>query len=250
MLSKENYFQASVVAQAMVSLYRPSLQADGKWGSYSQAQYDSLSVTEKLRVRAALSAAFPGVSTDDLLAFRRLQKASAPRAETAQADTSGWVSLEALGPIIDRVTRETGASRNLLVDFLNLEARKRVVGGVTFYDPNAVNSLGYRGLGQFDAKGEAWARAAKFVKIGPFAESWRDPYQNLLATAGYIKANTLAIRSFGYTGPITGNIAYLMHNQGAKGAYSILTGERGVTGGQSKAAIAIVAAAKKDATQA
>jgi hypothetical protein len=153
------------------------------------------------------------------------------------------ISLNDFRGITDRVQSITGVSSKLLLDFAHLESPTILIGGVPHLNPHVVNALGYRGLFQFDRKGEAWATASRMAKAGhelpSFPTAWADPFYNTLAAAYYVLSNSAYIRAHGFRGEITMEVAYLMHNQGAGATLQILKGTRTVDTGQSLKAQAI-----------
>lgn len=164
----------------------------------------------------------------------------------------GWISAADMVPIIARVSIETGVSVEVIQKFLDLEAQTDTRGGLREYNRLAVNAQGFSGLFQFDGRGDAWRVSARHVTgLGPFHSSWRDAYQNTLAAAGYLLANTKTVRNgltvngfrYQFSGPITGNVAYLMHNQGALGMMQIVAGKKQPLGRQSPKAVAVANAA-------
>lgn len=161
--------------------------------------------------------------------------------------SSKYVSPSDMLSVITQVSAKSGVPGVVLQRFLDLEAARVIVDGQLFYVVDAKNSAGYVGLFQFDGRGNAWRAAARMGDLPDFSSNWADPYYNTLAAAYYLKANTVAIRTYGYKGAISGAIAYLMHNQGARGAYLILSGKRKIEGAQSAAATATIAEAIRDA---
>jgi len=262
-MSQESYRRASSVAQAVVGLFDDSLVVDGKWGSFSMRAYNGLSDSQRTLVDNALNGVSKGTKVKDLFDFRIASKESASKisVDTAPVDSDGrWVTASQMRTIIQKVSGMTSISEDILQKFLDLEAAVRFRDGGREYDRLAVNSLGYSGLFQFDKNGNAWSGAALSVKgLGPFNPSWKDAYQNTLAAAGYILTNTRAARKgitspkgggfFQYKGPITANIAYLMHNQGALGMMQIISGRKVLAGSQSDKAVSVARAAMADGKQ-
>lgn len=126
----------------------------------------------------------------------------------------------------------------------------------TYYDAKRgtydVRSKGiHKGPGQFERK--SWVDAFKaggaksVVDFGKFANTL---YFSLLATALYVKVNFFTAKRFQtefynihkrqFTGKITPVLAYLAHNQGARGAAKFLAGERNISN-QSDAVKALFA---------
>lgn len=249
-MSPNKYRQTSAAAQAVVGLYFPELVMDGKWGSFSQSTFDKLSPVQKTHVENVVSAIAPGETVKTLRNFRIAEKGkylSQTNSPIALQSDPRYISPAAMTDVINRVSGVSGVSATTLQKFLDLEAGKDKTN--TLYDMLSVNSGGYSGLFQFDGKGRAWTDARRFSNTLPpwDGQVWKDPYLSTLAAAFYVRVNTIAIRRLGYKGPITANIAYLMHNQGAGGAYSIITGQKKLVGKQSKFVPMIVAAAMQDA---
>lgn len=235
-MSKES--EAIVVAvkaaQLVMSKFRP-ITVDGYWGSFTQGTYGQLSPDQRFQVDGVLSNV-AGVTASGLFAQTRNSKASRDKvgfeAKQIARDvraTNGvkmgtLVSPSDMSDIIGKVSSKTGVSSATLQRFVDLEAARIVKNGVRYYDAGAVNSGGYRGLCQFDRAGAAWASASKMGDLPPFETSWADPMTAMLAAAYYVLFNTRVIRTLGYKGIVTGSIAYLMHNQGASGAYALLSG--------------------------
>jgi hypothetical protein len=145
-----------------------------------------------------------------------------------------------------------GVSTDLLMKFVVLESPIIRRGGVEYLYPKVVNSLGYSGLFQFDKRGEAWERCRVGIHVSalpPFSEAWSDPFYSALAAGRYARLNfSLLQEKFGYRGPLTVELAYLMHNQGASGAYNYLKGRKDLAGSQSEAAIQVAMIARAQAS--
>lgn len=266
MAATPNREYADVIRNAQVILKRskPDLKTDGYWGTFTNDAYANAPASDRMRVDAVLQA--HGVSATFLFARSRrlklsrdesyiLGKAEA-RAERGQitmnanesaksVSSDGWISVADMAGVLSRVSSATGIQTSVLQTFLELEQGAPKAKG---YNAQIVNSLGYSGLFQFDRKGEAWAVASRIIALPPFNPNWKDPYYNTLAAAAYLLANTKTIRRLGYKGPVTGNIAYLMHNQGAGGAYKIISGQGVTAGKQSGAANKVIAMARQEAS--
>jgi len=244
---------AAKAAQTYMGLVlKQPVKAWGHWGSYTHGLYMKLVPAQKAAVDQIV-ATF-GLNVDDLRATALLSKAQVATDTDNQQGASALIGKRyftngMMIPIILDVSRQSGVSSDVLQKFLDLEARVVKIGGVNHYDAWAVNSGGYRGLFQFDQGGAAWAGARRALPIlPPFSDAaWKDPKANVLAGAGYLLYNTGEIRRLGYKGPVTSNIAYLMHNQGARGAFEILRGSRTLRGSQSIQANLVAQAAIKDA---
>lgn len=242
----------------------PGLRTDGYWGTFTNNAYANAPVSVQMKVDAVLTA--HGLTAKSLYERSRRLKLSRDKAYIAgkaearaergqitansdeirkQTSTDGWISVAGMDDVIRRVSSASGVSTAVLQQFLELEQGAPKARG---YNAKIVNSLGYRGLFQFDRKGEAWAVASRIIALPPFNPNWQDPYYNTLAAAAYLLANTKTIRRLGYKGPVTGNIAYLMHNQGAVGAFKIISGQGATAGTQSGAANNVIAMARREAS--
>lgn len=258
-MDQEQYRRASSVAQAIVGLYDKSLAVDGKWGSFSMNAYNKLGKSEQSLVDNALNGVSSGTTVKALFEFRQFSKKASDSVNVlfVPSKDDRWVSTQTIDAIIRKVSLKTSVSENVLKKFLDLEAAFRATPLGREYDRLAVNKSGYSGLFQFDSRGNAWAGAAKSVTgLASFSDGWRDAYQNTLAAAGYILTNTRAVRmgifssqegrTFQYKGPITANIAYLMHNQGALGMMLIIQGRKAMAGVQSDKAVQVAIAGIAD----
>lgn len=247
MLTADQYTRATRAAQGLMSAGAPELLVDGKWGTFTNSVYAKLTPGLRAQVDAMLRAI--GTSAPALKSFRDAERTTGTQMAMPKIATgSTWISADAMRVITQKVAAETGVDPKMLWEFLQLEAARKTEGGVTYYNAAAVNAGGYVGLFQFDRKGDAWSVASRHVKgLAPFSVGKTDAYFNTLAAAGYVKANTLTLRRLGYKGPITTNVAYLAHNQGAGGAFKIITGKGQIAGSQSKAAVKVAQAAVREA---
>lgn len=262
-LSRAQIVAVSVATKAAQTLMRDGFKLDvlptGHWGSYSQRLYASLTSVQKQQVNKVISAYNADLSVMVAIASQAssLTKASLPAGQSLASSElvgsvgglpPGYVWEIDLFKIIAQVSAKTGIEVSVLKRFLVLECPRRVINGKGSYNAAIRNSGGYSGLFQFDKKGAAWSVASKFVDLGPFETSWMKAEQNTLAAAGYILANTKTIRGLGYKGIISGSISYLMHNQGASGAWKLLKG--GVLSNkQSALAQQVVAVAQREYTE-
>lgn len=214
--------------QTVLASTDPAVKVDGLWGPTTERVYSSSDSS----VRAAADKA----SIDN----------GYPISVIRRTGVGVFVTPGQMREIIRRVSSETGIAEATLQEFLDLEAARAFVNGERCYVANATNSGGYVGLFQFDSGGNAWRAAATSGSLPAFTSNWMDPYYNTLAAALYVKTNTRYIRTKGYKGVVSAPIAYLMHNQGAAGAYAILSGAGKVAGKQSTRAMAVIASAKAD----
>lgn len=216
-------------AQRLLDDSGKSVVVDGVWGRKSERAYvTSSAAVQNLADKVVKDL---GYDLDDI---------------RNSVSASALISPDQMFEIISRVSSQTGVGAGVLQKFVDLEAARVAIDGVRYYVADAVNRGGYRGLFQFDARGNAWADASKKGNLPAFASSWKDPYLNTLAAAYYVLFNFDILKRRGYKGEMTGAIAYLMHNQGAAGAYRILTGRGKVAGNQSRAAMSVIADAVKE----
>lgn len=265
------YTEAVNVAQSVLRQSDPKLIVDGYWGTYTRGAYDKAPFAIQARVKAVL-AAMGAPSPDDLTEMhRRLKSAgdanlisrrAASRAlrgdvaKTAESTvgkikSSLITKAEALQLINEavRILNNPIVTVDLLAMKLDLEAAKVSQGGVVYYNTQAINRLGYRGLFQFSADGASWEQASKVIELPSFEgpNGWRNAFYNTLAAGAYAISNANELRRKGYRGPMTYNILYLAHNQGPTGAYKILSGQKKLAGLQSAEAIKVSKLALIDA---
>lgn len=229
---------------------------DGVWGSGTQAAFDGASDDVRRQITKLLEAenlsvySIGRVTTqvaepkDPRVAPRPLG-ANAPAVKPAPAAREGrkrWYTLAELEPSLRSATSGLAhATYDRMVRKLKLEAAQRTTNGVTEYDSNSKNGS-YRGL--FQMGSAAWADVQRL--LGRSYDEVYDPAVNARAAALYIEFNVRAARRLGYNGPITDNVVYAMHNQGAAG-FVASVGGRGVQGDQSRAARGVIASALQDA---
>jgi len=266
--------EAVRVAQSVLKLSTPKLMVDGYWGTFTRGAFDRAPASDKARVKsvlAAMGAPSPDALTEmhdrlkadndeKLLASRAAARASRGNVSGASAQfanetgKSRFITEQLAIQLIREVVRILNnpiVTEALMLKKLKLEAARTKQNGVTMYDTLAVNSDGYSGLYQFDDNGDSWREAAKIIDLPAFngPKGWRDPFYNTLAAGAYAVANANQLRRLGYRGPFTYNVLYLAHNQGATGAYRILTGEQRLAGTQSSAAMKVANQAILDAKQ-
>lgn len=251
MVSSTGYSLGTRASQTILQIVDPNMVVDGRWGSYTQRVFSQASAEIKETVARVLRTV-SGSTPADMQAFRVVEKMTAASSSSMSGNVmldARYVSSATMSDIIKRVSGVTNVASDVLQKFLDLEAAKKTINGVVYYDALAVNSGGYSGLFQFDDAGGSWSRARAFSSaLPPWSDAaWKDPYLSTLAAACYLRMNTFAIAKFGYKGPITPNIAYLMHNQGAMGAYRIITGRMGPDGKQSGPALLVARAAIAEA---
>lgn len=148
-----------------------------------------------------------------------------------------WLSTSAVEKIVAQELRVESADLNVdtMMKMLMLEANQKKIGGVVHHDVRS-SSLGARNVGNmgrgfhglFQMGGGAWSDVQKQDgSIGPWnALNAYDPVKNTRAAIGYTRINISQLRrgirngaeSYpAWTGAITPEIIYGMHNQGALG---------------------------------
>jgi len=268
------FSEAVRVAQSVLKLSTPKLKVDGYWGTFTRGAYDRAPSGDKARVKAVL-AAMSAPSPDSLTEMHDRLKADRDEgllraraaARASRENVSGtsaqfavqqgktrFISEQAANQLIREVVRILNnpiITESMMMMKLRLEAAWKIQNGVKMYDTLAINSGGYRGLYQFSADGASWQNASNVIELPAFEgpNGWRDPFYNTLAAGAYALANATELRRLGYRGPLTYNVLYLAHNQGANGAYKILSGQRGIAGVQSREANKIINLAMADAAR-
>lgn len=148
----------------------------------------------------------------------------------------GWMTLDQLKPVLAAATQGLEfATLDRMIKKLDLEAAKRRVNGKVEYNTNSVNGS-YRGL--FQMGRDAWTDIER--KLGVGYDKVFDPAINARAAALYIENNVNVARRKGYTGPITDDVVYAMHNQGVSGFLRMVNGGS-VKGEQSGLAKRVIA---------
>jgi len=233
--------EATKFAQTQLKSSGKALVVDGFWGPRTDTVF--VSAPQALQDLVVATAVRNGFRDEEQLRGKYFGSAET---NVGIGPSSRWISSSAMAMVISRVSGVTSVGADVLRSFLELEAAKKMFGGEMHYDKEAINAGGYRGLYQFDSRGNAWKDASRFVSDLPaFEPAWKDAYYNTLAAAGYVKFNTSVVRTRGYKGAITGNVAYLMHNQGAVGALRVLQGQT-IVGSQSANAMKVASAAVMD----
>lgn len=162
----------------------------------------------------------------------------------------GWVTLTSILQIAQKYVRQTGVQLSIVMDIALKESEAVSYEGEIYLNPKIVNSIGYKGLFQFDPRGVAWSQAARNtmgVSITRFDKAWFIPEEAVKAVMVYSRQNyDEFVRLTGYRGPMTSAIVYLTHNQGAGGAAAYVKGKLTLRGVQSLAAIADARVAKAE----
>lgn len=208
-----NKRDGAIAAQAVIrARLGRGLRVDGVWGPQSQAAFQRLDEASRSTVTDMLGEM--GVS---------LSNGSRP--------PPAWISRSALEPIVRDVAKETSINPSYFWFLLDYEPLKRFIGGEIHYDVTSVSSS-YRGLAQMgllawtDASNELMARTGR-DDLGSWESKWSDPRQSLRAAGWYAVANTKRLRQAGYSGVVTNDLLYAMHNQGPSFVESVRTGGKG-----------------------
>lgn len=187
------------MAQAILAHGDPLIKVDGVWGPKTSLAY----ITAKPRVRSlvesGIDVVFPGATVSDM----------SVKVEAVPAT----IAPKGVENIILSASREFGIGASALMALVAIESN---------FNPKAISASGnHFGLGQMSSV--AWMEAQQYVNrkgmapIGSFEKEKFNPYENIRATAAYIKVNSGYLRSKGYRGPITVDVLYLAHQQGAGG---------------------------------
>lgn len=239
-----------ITAQAQSLLGVPS---DGIWGPRTDAAYNIASQSIRARIDESLAEvnlsvyavrrvttqvsrpAATSVSPGVIKASEQARRETKP---TLAKPGSNWLTLEQLVPVLSAATQGLEhANLDRMIRKLKLEAGQRPINGVIHYDTHSRNGS-YRGLFQMGAK--AWKDIEH--QLGRSYDHVFDPAVNARAAALYIENNVRVARSRGYKGPITDDVVYAMHNQGATGFVRMLQG-REIEGKQSAEAQRVIARA-------
>lgn len=158
----------------------------------------------------------------------------------------GWVTIKQISAEASKYFAETGISAAVVVSIALTESSGAMWDHEVYMNPSVQNSLGYKGLFQFDPAGIAWRQAQSGkLQIGSFATSWNKMPEAVKAVMVYSRQNYEEFKRLtGYKGVITPEIVYLTHNQGAGGGAQFVEGTHNLRGVQSRVAIEIAQAAK------
>lgn len=164
-------------------------------------------------------------------------------------EPNGWVTVRQLSLLAAKYVANTGIPSSIVISIALVESAGVAYGEDVYLNPNIINSIGYKGLFQFDPRGSAWQQAADNkmgIKLEGFSTGWNKPEEAVKAVMVYARQNFDTFKKLsGYAGPITPEIIYLSHNQGAAGAAGYVTSRRDLAGTQSRAAVTLALAAKK-----
>ena len=236
-----------ITAQAQSLLGVPS---DGIWGPRTDAAYNIASQSTRARIDRSLAEANlsvyavrrvttqvsrPSAVTVSPKAVKASEQARRETLPTLAKPGDNWLTLEQLTPVLSAATQGLQyATLDRMIKKLNLEAAKRTINGVTYYNTRSQNGS-FRGLFQMGWK--AWKDVEP--QLGHSYAEVFDPAVNARAAALYVENNVKSVRKMGYKGPITDDVVYAMHNQGAAGFMQV-RGGRAIEGNQSAAARRVI----------
>jgi hypothetical protein len=250
-MAEVNSTTASVIAaQVILKRTKPNLLIDGKWGNYTNSVYIATDPATKGEVDRVLA----GMGTDAKKLFDAFQTiATVRKAVNAQPnDSHSWVPKSDVSAYIRRYCDKFGASDlvGAISSFLDIEARKQVTSGVTFYDAKSVSpNRAYLGL--FQMGRAAWSDASDFINKGDFGfvlpsfdNGVFNPEMNAAAGVAYavINAKRLSKRKL----PVTANTLYGAHNQGVAGFAAYVAQGQLIAPKQSQMALRVLADARKE----
>lgn len=196
---------AVTAAQTVLLAGGKAVRVDGIWGPRTTYAYETASVPLQAKVEDAVTAR--GFTVKELSGI-------------------DWISEAALEPIVLQVSAKTGRTPRMIWDFIKLESAQRRINGVVYYNQRSVSPSGlFHGLGQMGRP--AWSDVKKAYRDTPeFLVGRYDPLANLLAAMRYSVLNEQEIVRQGYKGPITVEVLYAAHNQGATGFMRLLKNKR------------------------
>lgn len=233
-------------AQGVLTNANKSLVVDGYWGTFTNDAYRSAPATVKQAVDMIL-AAFGTTSAE-------LYKRSRPTTASGVKNPANLVTLDKVNGWLTRAVAMTGAesvgiTAGKLKGIVWLESAKRLVDGKWYFDVNSQNSLGYSGLYQFSRKtwNDVIDRSVSGPKLPPFEKAAFDGWYNTLAMVKYAILNVAALLRLGYSGPVTAQVVYGAHQQGARGYLSYV--RTGVPiGKQSEESLAFIDTGRLNST--
>jgi soluble lytic murein transglycosylase-like protein len=198
MISEAVYFRATAAAQSLMAL-ETEINADGKWGRFTQAAYERLSPELRARVDDAIASLTNGQATaTDLKAFRDVSR---------KKYSSDTIVRGNVRQLIAAIAREEGVPVSTATKIAWLESR---------FEPLAVSPTGARGVFQLTtiAINDIYQRGGYRV---------RDPFNAEDNIRGGIKYIKIAARDVGARLDETGKV-YMAFNIGPTGAKHVLTG--------------------------
>lgn len=236
-LNRELARRATIAGQIILGKF--GVIADGRWGRYTQAAYDSAGVIDRERVYTATTKIGAGY-TPVALFNHYLQ--------TTRKSTSlsaNYIDVDKAEGLARRAAKVVGLDPDPVIDMLDFEPSKKVIDGEMHYDTRSVSPNGaFRGLYQMGQT--AWADALRLVpQIGDYAINVFDPWLNTLAAVAFAKGNVAELRRRAPHIPVTGGVMYAMHNQGVSGFLRVVSGGK-IRGKQSGAAVASIQRATGD----
>lgn len=205
-----NQRKATKAIQNLLSIQFPGLVIDGAWGPRSQAALDGASGKVKQVARSVKE------FSESLVEVKNV---SAPGV---------WVTRAEAERLIKNAAKVASIPESWLLFMLDLEPEKRSGPRGTEYKADSVSpGKAYFGLMQVGAPAWAYARQ-RFPFVGNFEQNKFDPALNIMAAAGYARANVSYARSIHkYQGEFTPELIYAMHNQGHTFISSVKNGGRG-----------------------
>lgn len=186
-------------AQSLLRIHDPSIQVDGIWGRRSTTAFENAPVDLRQVITPVKAYA------DKIL----------NEVKPASRDGGSWIRRDEALAIISEVSRYSGVPESWLRFMLDMEPSiRRTPRGLEYNTRSVAPSGLYFGLMQIGAP--AWTDAlSKFPEIGSFESNKFDPRLNVLAAAGYARANMeYAKRIHGYEGRFSPELVYALHNQG------------------------------------
>lgn len=246
-LSLDKAVMATRAAQGLLTSSNTKLVVDGHWGSFTDGSYAKAPSSLQQAVQGITQSFGPAYTPGNLREFFSQDKASIPLARSAGV-TGNLVTKDKARALIERAYNllnagSVGIKLDDLQGFASLEAARKKVDGITYYDAAAVNSSGYTGLYQFGSK--TWDDVKKRSQqagnlLGTFSGSAKDPWLNTVAMVAYAMLNAAALRSAGYKGNIDARALYGSHQQGVGGYLSFTRTGQLMFPNQSSASIAFL----------
>lgn len=211
--------EATAVVQYNLTKFVPNLAIDGVWGAATEAAWSVAPVYVKTQM-AALFKKMTGISLDiqsKTPVSSSYGLLSPIRTSTSTSQTTSYqpgvkrrASRAEIDAVINRVAKETGVDASILTPFVDIESKFN----------NTASNGSSRGL--FQIQPPAWNEVKRAnPQVPNYNEAVWDPYWNTYVGAKYMALNTKYLRSHGYTGPITPQVLYLAHQQGAAGFTSL-----------------------------
>lgn len=220
--------EATRVAQGILASVDPKFRVDGHWGSFTEKAFVSAPASTRSAIVAAVSSF--NRTPDQLkaaFAIEKLSVAGSLREKTrSNLERKGSAMDDTVVQAISDAARITGVSASTLTGMVSIESRG---------NPAAVNGSSH---GLMQVQPAAWLEAADWLraKTGKDIGSWTANSLvasfNALAGAAYVQINSARLKASGFTDPITPQVLYLAHQQGAAGFVELwraATGRKPVT---------------------